>query len=71
MCLGLNLEAWGVYQAKEKLSSDTKYDAKLKGLSLKSKECKEISKALTVLHLVSMTETEMEVRDRTKLEFWI
>jgi len=31
---------WGLYQAKEKLSSNTKYDVKLKGLSLQSKGSK-------------------------------
>ena len=34
------LEVWGLYQAKEKLISDTKYDLKLKGLSLQSKGSK-------------------------------
>jgi len=29
----INLDAWNEYQTKEKLSSDTKYDVKLKGIN--------------------------------------
>ena len=30
----MNMDAWIDYQAKEKLSSDTKYDVKLKGIEI-------------------------------------
>ena len=41
MDVGMIVEVWGLYEPKETLSSDTKYDVKLKGLSLQSKGSKE------------------------------
>jgi len=34
----MNLDAWNQYQAKMKLSFDTKYDVKLKGIEITIKE---------------------------------
>jgi len=38
----MNLDAWIQYQAKMKLSSDTKYDLKLKGIEFTIKRSKEV-----------------------------
>jgi len=62
------LDAWNEYQAKEKLISDTKYDVKLKGMSLQLK--RNNGTASDSLELREPL-TEMVECDRANLVFWI
>ena len=49
LCFGMKLEVWGSIPGKKKLSSDSKYDVKLKGNNSYSKESKRTREELTAL----------------------
>ena len=76
LCLNLrgetNLERWMEYNAKEKLSFDTKCDVKLKGINSHLKDWKETSLELTALYMNSMeSKSKSELKDRSKPETWM